>query len=135
MVVTAEDTGPAFVCFDATQLSAFNNAGHLDTLGEWFPRAFTPDTVLEAEIRDHLGAYPDGQRILDAGWLEGVPVESDDGLELVRYLLEERWQSDEDEDLGEADVLALCRDHHWTAILDDEQAAPPRATRASAYRA
>ena len=114
------DHGSDFVCFDATQLIAFNNAEQLDILGAWFPRAFTPDVVTEEEIRPHLGKFPQGQRILDAAWLEPIPVESDAGIELVNYLLAERWKSAPDRDRGEAEVLALCRDHGWTAILDDE---------------
>ncbi len=116
------ERGLDYACFDATQLIAFNEVGALDVLGCWFPKAFMPNVVSEAEVRAHLDKFPQGQRILDAEWLEAVAVESDEGLELVRFLREDIWKSGLGKDRGEAEVLALCRDYGWLAILDDEQA-------------
>jgi predicted nucleic acid-binding protein len=116
------ERGLDYVCFDATQLIAFNEVGALDVLGRWFPKAFTPNVVTEDEIRAHLGKFPQGQRILDAEWLEAVAVDSDEGLELVRFLHDDLWKSGAGKDRGEAEVLALCRDYGWLAILDDDQA-------------
>jgi predicted nucleic acid-binding protein len=120
MPPASHERGPDFVCLDATQLIAFNEAGELATLGAWFPRAFTPEVVFEEEIRPHLARYPQAQQILNAPWLEAVPVESGQGLQLVANLLT-RWKSPPERDRGEAEVIALCRDYGWTAILDDDQ--------------
>lgn len=116
------ERGIDYPCFDSTQLIAFNAANALHLLGDWFPRSFTPNVVIEEEIRSHLAKHPEGQRIIDATWLEAVAVESERGLELVRFLREDLWKSPPGRDHGEAEVLALCREYGWVAILDDDQA-------------
>jgi predicted nucleic acid-binding protein len=116
------ERGPAYVCFDATQLFSFNRVDRLDTLGDWFPKAFVPNVVIEKEVKPFVGKYPKNQRILDAAWLHSVAVESDSGLRLVAHLRDRVWKSPPEKDRGEAEVLALCRDFGWIAILDDKQA-------------
>jgi predicted nucleic acid-binding protein len=120
MVDPAEE-GAGFACFDTTPLLSFARVGRLDILGAWFPRAFVPNVVMEEEVKAHVGKHPENQEIVDAAWLESVPVEEDEDLELVAYLLEERWASAEGKDRGEAEVVALCRRHRWLAILDDTE--------------
>jgi predicted nucleic acid-binding protein len=115
------ETGSDYVCLDSTALIAFNNVEKLDILGEWFPRAFAPNVVLTEEIGAKLDLFPEGQRILDAPWLHEVSVEDAEGIRLVAYLLNDRWASPAGKDRGEAEVVALCRRHGWTAILDDAE--------------
>lgn len=55
--------GSGYVCFDATQLILFNQVGKLDLLGQWFPQAFTPNVVIEEEVRAHLAKYPETKNI------------------------------------------------------------------------
>jgi predicted nucleic acid-binding protein len=129
------ERGPAYVCFDATQLFAFNRVDRLDTLGDWFPKAFVPNVVIEKEVRPFVRKYPKNQRILSATWLHSVAVESDSGLRLVAHLRDRVWKSPPEKDRGEAEVLALCRDYGWIAILDDEQARVAAERHAKAPRA
>jgi predicted nucleic acid-binding protein len=115
------ETGADFVCFDSTALIAFNVVEQLDVLGSWFPKAFAPNVVLTEEVGGHLERYPDGQRILDAPWLHEASVEDAEGLTLVAYLLNDRWNSPSGKDRGEAEVIALCRRYGWVAVLDDAE--------------
>lgn len=115
------ERGAGYVCFDSTALLYFNKTGHLDLLEAWFPKAFAPTAVIDAEFGEHIDRYPESKRIVEASWLEAVPVESDDGLKLVAYLRDERWKSAPNKDRGEAEVIALCVDYGWTAIMDDDQ--------------
>lgn len=111
-------TGRAHFCFDATALIYFAKAERLDLLGEWFPEAFTPEVVMEEELRAHVAKYPENQDILDAAWLTAVPVERDEDLRLVAAL-HKRWGSRVDQNRGEAEVVALCKRHGWTGVIDD----------------
>lgn len=116
--MTPLPTGSGWVCFDATALIHFNAVGALDLLGEWFPRAFAPNVVIEEEIRAPLRVHPANQRILDAPWLESTPVTE---LEDIRKVSEihKRFGREPGKDRGEAELVVLCARHGWTAILDD----------------
>ncbi len=116
------ERGSDYVCFDSTALLYFNKTSHLYLLETWFPKAFAPIAVIEEEFADHVDRYPENKRIVDASWLETVPVENDEGLRLVAYLRDERWKSAPNKDRGEAEVIALCVEYGWTAIMDDDQA-------------
>lgn len=116
----AQPTGPGFVCLDSMVLIHFNRAGCLDVLGSWFgPRAFTAQVVTEVELRDSAGRHPENAAILSAEWLEPVAVDDIEDIRLVAEL-RRRWGSSGNKDRGEADIIALCRRHGWTAITDDE---------------
>jgi predicted nucleic acid-binding protein len=115
-------TGPGFVCFDAGPLMKFHRHGHLGTLGEWFPRAFTADVIVQEELLGEkaLRKYPDNHEIADAPWLEAAEVTDQEGHKIVRDL-RRLWGSQPDRDRGEAEVVALCNRYRWTAIMGDNQ--------------
>jgi predicted nucleic acid-binding protein len=119
---TPSERGADYVCFDSTALLYFNNTGHLGLLEEWFEKAFAPNAVVDAEFDDHIDRYPENKRVVEASWLEKVPVESEQGLKLVAYLRDQRWKSAPNKDRGEAEVIALCVEYGWTAIMDEDQA-------------
>jgi predicted nucleic acid-binding protein len=98
----------------------FNRVGRLEVLTEWFgPRVFTANVIMEQELRGALGRHPENQAIVEADWLQSVPVDEFEDIELVASL-RRRWGSRDDRDRGEAEVIALCRRYGWTAIMDDD---------------
>ena len=85
------------------------------------PRGVRPERSDGGRDQAYIDRYRENQDIVDATWLNVVPVEHEDDLKLVAYLLEERWASDEGKDRGEAEVVAVCRRNGWLAILDDAE--------------
>lgn len=118
--MSAQVGGSACVCFDTTALIHFNAIGQLDTLGEWFPRAYAPVVVIEEEIRAQLAQHPSNQAILDAQWLQSVEVSEPSDLETVANI-HRRYGRTPGQDRGEAEVVVLCARNGWTAIMDDTQ--------------
>ncbi|MBN1458939.1 MAG: hypothetical protein JXA57_05345 [Armatimonadetes bacterium] len=118
MVALSE--GPGFVCLDAMVPIHFNRVGRLPLLCEWFgPRVFTPNVIMEEEIRGAVGSHPENKAIVDSEWLVSVPVDEIEDIALVASL-RRRWGSKDDKDRGEAEVVALCRRYGWTTIMDDD---------------
>jgi len=118
--IVALSKGPGFVCLDAMVPIHFNRVGRLPLLCEWFgPMVFTANVIMEEEIRGALSRHPENQAIVDSDWLVSVPVDEIEYIELVASL-RKRWGSRDDRDRGEAEVVALCRRHGWTAIMDDD---------------
>lgn len=118
--IVALSSGPGFVCLDAMVPIHFNRVGRLEILGDWFgPRVFTSNVIVEQEIRGALARHPENKAILDSDWLQSVPVDEIEDIELVASL-RRRWGSRDDQDRGEAEVVALCRRNGWTAIMDDD---------------
>ena len=112
-------TGREHLCFDSTPLMAFAAAGHLDLLGSWFGHGFAPKVVIETEVGDWVDRYPHNQEILDAAWLERVPVDIAEDIREVDRIRREFFGSAENKDHGEAEVIVLCQRYDWTAALDD----------------
>lgn len=112
-------TGASVVCFDASPLILFNDAGALTELCTWFDQGacFTAQVVVEIELTKSLTKFPDNKAIIDAPWLRAAPVEDDD-LRLVAGL-RTLWGSPKGRDFGEAEVVALCKRYGWTAIIND----------------
>lgn len=125
MAVSGKDTvalptGPGFVCLDAMVLIHFNRVGRLKVLRDWLgPRVFTANVITEQELRRGLPRHPENRAILDSEWLFPVPVDEMEDIALVASL-RRRWGSKDDQDRGEAEVVALCARYGWTAIMDDE---------------
>ena len=118
--IVALSTGPGFVCLDAMVPIHFNRVGRLEVLGDWFgPRVFTANVIIEQELRGALARRPENKAILDCAWLLSVPVDEIEDIELVASL-RRRWGSKDNQDRGEAEVVALCRRYGWTAIMDDD---------------
>jgi predicted nucleic acid-binding protein len=118
--IVGVSTGTGFVCLDAMVPIHFNRVGRLEVLGEWFgPRVFTANVIMEQEIRGALDRHPENNAILSSEWLVSVPVDESEDIKVVASL-RRRWGSRDDRDRGEAEVIALCRRHGWTAIMDDE---------------
>jgi predicted nucleic acid-binding protein len=118
--IVALSTGPGFVCLDAMVPIHFNRVGRLEVLGDWFgPRVFTANVIMEQELRAALPRHPENRAILESDWLLSVPVDEIEDIQLVASL-RRRWGSKDDEDRGEAEVVALCRRYGWTAIMDDD---------------
>ncbi|MGH2902818.1 MAG: hypothetical protein ACRDK7_04440 [Solirubrobacteraceae bacterium] len=116
--MTSLPTGSAWVCFDTTALIHFNAIGQLDTLGAWFSPRLAPSVVIEEEIRAHLSKYPKNQAILDAPWLQAVPVTEPPDLKDVAEIYK-RYARQAGQDRGEAEVVVLCARQGWTGIVDD----------------
>jgi predicted nucleic acid-binding protein len=116
--MTGLPTGSAYVCFDTTALIHFNAIRQLETLGEWFPRAYAPAVVIEEEIRSHLNKYPENKAILDATWLEKVDITDPAALRDVAEI-HKRFGRTAGQDRGEAEVVVICARQKWTAIIDD----------------
>lgn len=115
-------TGLGTLCFDATPLMAFAEAGHLDLLGEWFDPAYAPGGVMVIEVGDHVGKYPHNQLILKAPWLHTVPVEeAADIAEVARIRRDYLLSTGDTDDLGEAEVIVLCQRYGWLAAMDDNE--------------
>lgn len=112
-------TGPEQLCLDAMVLIAYNNAGYLEFLGNLVGRAYTADVITRREIFGGIGRYPQNQAILDADWLVEAPVRDEDAI--VVSTIHGAWGSGDHEDMGEAEIIALCSRHGWTAITDDAQ--------------
>lgn len=112
-------TGPEHICLDAMVLIGWNNAGHLDRLGKLLGRAYTADVITKREIPSGIGRFPQNRDILDVDWLVEAPVRDEDA-ELVANI-HGIWGSDDHKDMGEAEIIALCNRHRWTAITDDKQ--------------
>lgn len=118
--IVALAKGPGFICLDAMVPIHFNRIGRLPLLCGWFgPRVFTANVVMEEEIRGALGRHPENRAIVDSDWLVSVPVDEIEDIKLVASL-RKRWGSRDDQDRGEAEVVALCRRYGWTAIMDDD---------------
>lgn len=113
------DTGPDWFCLDAMVLIGWNNAGHLDLLGDLVGPAYTADVITQLEIKSGLGSYPQNQNILDATWLIEAPVRDEDA-QLIADLTS-LWGSGPRDDMGEAEIVALARRRGWTAITDDKK--------------
>jgi predicted nucleic acid-binding protein len=113
--------GLGHVCFDASPLIHFADAGELAWLGTWFqPRAFTAEVVTAIELPKGKGKYAGVDEILVLPWLQSVQVEREEDVRFVARLLA-LWGSDPGRDHGEAEVVAICRRHGWTAIMDDRR--------------
>lgn len=112
-------TGPEHFCLDAMVLIGWNNAGHLDLLGDLVGPAFTADVITQLEIKSGLNKHPQNQTILDVDWLIEAPVREEDA-QLVADL-HSLWESGPRQDMGEAEIVALARRHGWTAITDDKK--------------
>lgn len=111
--------GAAQVCFDATPLILFADAGVLSTLTTWFgPLAYTAAVVTEVELKKNLEGHPQNREILKLPWLHSVPLEEDDDLRFVADL-RRLWGSKTGRDHGEAEVVALGRRFGWTVVIDD----------------
>lgn len=105
--------------FDATVVSHFARAGHLESL-----HRITSGSrcVMPAEVMKELLAgapeYPALARVVTADWIEVVDVE--DVQEIVQFA---RYKSEfgggSDRNIGEAAVLAWAASHMATAIVDD----------------
>jgi predicted nucleic acid-binding protein len=118
--IVALSTGPGFVCLDAMVLIHFNRVGSLKVLRDWLgPRVFTANVITEQELRRGLPCHPENKAILDSEWLFPVPVDGIEDIALVASL-RRRWGSQDDQDRGEAEVVALCARYGWTAVMDDE---------------
>jgi predicted nucleic acid-binding protein len=113
--------GAGCVCLDAMVLIHFNRCDLLSTLGNWFaPSAFTTEFIAQQEIGGPaLKRHHENRKILDCSWLRSVPVVDPKDLALVADL-RRLWGSQDTEDMGEAEVVALSRRYGWTAILDDD---------------
>ena len=112
--------GPGFICLDSMVLIHFNRVGRLEVLCEWFgPLVFTAHAVLELELGAAVRRHPENKAILEADWLKPVPVDEVEDIKLVADL-RQRWGSRDDGDRGEAEIIALCGRHGWTAIMDDD---------------
>jgi predicted nucleic acid-binding protein len=118
--MVALSTGPGFVCLDAMVLIHFNRVSRLEVLAELFgPIVFTANVIMEQELRGKLRRHPENKAILDSDWLVSVPVDEIEDIQLVASL-RGRWGSKDDQDRGEAEVVALCRRYGWTAVTDDD---------------
>ena len=115
--------GSERLCLDAMVLIGWNNAGHLDRLGGLVEEAYTADVITQREIPSGINQYPQNRDILEVDWLIEAPVRDEDA-EFVAHL-HGVWGSDDHRDMGEAEIIALCRRHGWTAITDDKQAEEP----------
>jgi predicted nucleic acid-binding protein len=99
-------------------LIGWTDAGHLELLGEIVGSALTAHVIWQEEIAGSIGAHPQNQQIIDAPWLSSAKVVDGDTRLVARLL--EHWKSPPYTDRGEAEIVALCRRHGWTAITDDK---------------
>lgn len=107
--------------FDTSVLSCFARADLLDVL-EQATRSherLVPKAVL-AEIRQGLADYPNLASVLDAAWLQEVPVDALE--ELAAFARYARRLSAGDRNVGECSVLAKAEAHEATAVVDDQDA-------------
>lgn len=112
-------TGPECVCFDATVLICYQDNGHLDTLRKLFSgRTFTPNVVTGFELVKTERARRLNRPIVEASWLESVPVDEPQDILAVTDL-RALWGSRDGRDHGEAEVIVLCERYGWVAVLDD----------------
>lgn len=111
----------ADLVFDTTPLSHFCRAGHLRTLEvltEAHVRLAT--RAVRDEIRRGVPQYPELQAVIDAPWLQEVPV---DGLEEIPALLFYATRLvTGTRNVGEAATLAWAEVHDAIAIVDDDGA-------------
>lgn len=107
------DTGP---------LSHFAKAGWLGALKVVLAggRALIPDAV-EQELHNGVATHPYLQAVLDAEWIEIVPLDTADHLTALAFYTARLVGSD-GRNLGEAGVLALAEVQNATAIIDDRVA-------------
>jgi len=112
--------GPQFVCFDATALVHYQDNGHLDTLRDLIPgRKFTPNAVTGLDLVKTPAARAMNQQILDATWLESVPVDAPDDIRRVATLRALWPSSAKGRNHGEAEVVVLCERYGWIGVMDD----------------
>ncbi|HEY3445471.1 MAG TPA: hypothetical protein VGK67_03860 [Myxococcales bacterium] len=107
--------------FDTSVLSCFARAELLDVL-EQVSRSherLVPRAVL-GELKRGLADYPKLATVLDATWLEEVPVDALE--ELTAFAHYARRLSAGDRNIGEACVLAWAEVHEATAVVDDQVA-------------
>lgn len=114
---TPLQTGPGFVCMDAGPLISFNDTKKTDLLSEWFdPVLYTPEAVITLELKKRPRQ---NAPTIGAPWLIWVPPDADDTALIADML--RRFGKGPPENQGEAEVVAACKRHGWTAVLDDEQ--------------
>jgi len=109
-------SGDDYVCFDAGPLISFNDTGRLGWLEEWFsPVAYTPQAVIELELKKRP---KQNGTVVSASWLYWVPSHIDDAALVARLV--RQFGPGPPENQGEAEVIAACKRHGWTAVLEDE---------------
>ena len=107
--------------FDTSVLSCFARAELLDVL-ELATRGherLIPKAVL-GEIKQGLAEYPKLESVLDAAWLQEVPVDALE--ELAAFAHYARRLAAGSRNVGESSVLAKAEVHAATAVVDDQDA-------------
>lgn len=114
---------PKTYVLDAGPLSQFARSQWLGVLKAVLSevRVVIPD-VVETELREGLAQYHHLQAVLDASWIEVVPLDTDEQLfAFSRYA--ERLVGANGRNIGECGVLALAETTpNATAVLDDRVA-------------
>jgi hypothetical protein len=104
--------------FDASPLNYWTRSGCLgvlEAITDGSPR-FTTQAVRD-ELRRGVERHPNLQEVLDAPWLGTV---GDDPQTIAYFASYSRQIGRKGKNLGEASVLAWCKAHVATAVLDDE---------------
>lgn len=85
-------------------------------------RAVIPD-VVATELRNGTGRHAHLQAVLDASWIEVVPLDTDEHLAAFAHY-EQRLVGPNGHNIGECGVLALAETTpHAVAVVDDRVAA------------
>jgi len=110
------ETGAGYLCFNATPLIHFNGAGALDALKGLAPVTYTPEGVIELELKKRP---VDNADVIRAPWILWAPPHPDDSA--LTTQLHRRWGGgDPNKDRGEIEVVASARRYGWTAVMEDE---------------
>ena len=107
-------------CFDATTLIMFNDAKRIDLLGEWLGQAYVPEFIVKHELCKGQKATKKNQPTIKSPWLHWVPSHPDDAEKVADLV--QLFGKAAPENQGEAEVIAMCERHGWSAVFEDEAA-------------